>query len=131
LKSLDTAFVNFFKSRSEFPHFKSRRHKNTFTVPQYGRIEDSSIRIPKFKKGIKVKLHKEVKGKIGKMTISRTCTGNYFVCIFTEQEIQQLPKNNKAVGIDVGMKDLAMTSDGKKFKNNRETNKYASKLNRA
>ena len=127
---MDTAFVNFFKNRSEFPRFKSKRHKNTFTVPQSGRIEDSSIRIPKFKKGIKVKLHKEVKGKIGKMTISRTPTGKYFVCIFTEEEIQQFPESNKAVGVDLGIKDFAITSDGKKFKNNRYTKKYASKLKR-
>lgn len=130
LKSLDTAFVNFFKNRSEFPRFKSKRHKNSFTVPQSGKIEGNSIRIPKFKKGIKVKLHKEVKGKIGKMTISRTPTGKYFVCICTEEEIQQFPKSNKAVGIDLGIKDFVITSEGKKFKNNRYTKKYASKLKR-
>src|SRR5690606_10347645 len=98
--------------------------------PQSGRIENGKINIPKFKKGIKVRLHKEVKGKIGKMTISRTPTGKYFVCIFTEEEIEQFPKNNKAIGVDLGIKDFAITSDGKKFKNNRYTKKYASKLKR-
>jgi len=72
-----------------------------------------------------------VEGKIGKMTIFRTPTANYFVCIFTEQEIQQFRKSNKAVGIDLGITDLAITSDGKKFKNYRYTKKYASKLKRA
>src|SRR5690606_39795853 len=111
--------------------FKSKRHKNTFTVPQSGKIEGDRISIPKFKGGIKVKLHREVEGKISKMTISRTPTGNYFVCIFTEQETQQFPKNNKAVGIDLGIKDFVITSDGKKFKNNCYTKKYASKLKKA
>src|SRR5699024_11105764 len=52
----------------------------------------------------------------------------YFVCIFTEEEIQQFPKNNKAVGADLGIKDFAITSDGKKFKNNRYTKQYSRKL---
>src|SRR5690606_24653412 len=113
LKALDIAFVNLYKHRSEFPRFKSKRHKKTFTVPQSGKREGDHISIQKFKGGIKVKLHREVEGKISKMTISRTPTGNYFVCIFTEQETQQFPKNNKAVGIDLGIKDFVITSDGK------------------
>src|SRR5690606_27033788 len=103
------------------------RHKNSFTVPQSGKIEGNSIRIPKFKKGIKVKLHKEVKGKIGKMTISSTPTGKYFVCICTEEEIQQFPKSNKAVGIDLGIKDFVITSEGNKIKNNNDTKTYTRK----
>lgn len=66
LRSLDTAFLNFFRGNAQFPKFKSRKHKNTFTVPQFGTIEDGEINIPKLKDGIKVKLHREVKGKIGK-----------------------------------------------------------------
>src|SRR5690606_17769471 len=81
--------------------------------------------------GFRSLLYREVEGKISKMTISRTPTGKYFICIFTEQEIEQFPKSNKAVGIDLGIKDFAITSDGKKFKNNRYTKKYASKLKRA
>ena len=131
LKSLDTAFVNFYKNHSEFPRFKSKRHKNTFTIPQSGKIEGNLIKIPKFKKGIKVKLHKEVEGKIGKMTISRTPTGKYFVCVFTEQEIEQFPKTNKQVGIDLGIKDFVITSKGEKFKNNRYTKKYSYELKKA
>ncbi|WP_417362381.1 RNA-guided endonuclease TnpB family protein [Galbibacter sp.] len=131
LKSLDTTFINFFKKCSKFPRFKSLNHKNSFTVPQYGKIEGDRIRIPKFKKGIKVRLHRKVEGKIGKMTITRTQAGKYFVCIFTQQEIKQLPKIKKAIGVDLGIKDFAITSDGKKFKNNRYTNKYALQLKKA
>src|SRR5690606_20355200 len=49
LKALDIAFVNFFKNRSEFARFKSKRHKNIFTVPQSGRIDDDRIRMTMFK----------------------------------------------------------------------------------
>ena len=131
LRSLDTAYVNFFRGNAQFPKFKSRKHKNTFTVPQFGKLEDGKIILPKFKDGVKVKLHRKVKGKIGKMNITRTSTGKYYVSIFTEQEIEQPPKTNKQIGIDLGLKDFVITSNDKKFKNNRYTKKYAKQLRKA
>ncbi len=131
LRSLDTAYVNFYRGNAQFPKFKTRKHKNTFTVPQFGKLENNKIIIPKFKGGIKVKLHREVKGKIGKMSITKTPTGKYYVSIFTKQDIVELPKTNKQVGIDLGLKDFAITSDNKKFKNNRYTKKYARELKKA
>ncbi len=131
LRSLDTAFLNFFRGNAKFPKFKSRKHKNTFTIPQFGILVGNKISIPKFKEGIKVKLHREVKGKIGKMNITKTPTGKYYVSIFTEQEAEELPKTNKQVGIDLGLKDFVITSDNKKFKNNRYTKKYAKQLKKA
>lgn len=131
LRSLDTAFLNFFRGKAQFPKFKSKKHKNTFTIPQFGKLEDGKIIIPKFKDGIKVKLHREVKGKIDKMTITKTPTGKYHVSIFTEQIIDELPKTGKQVGIDLGLKDFVITSDNKKFKNNRYITKYAKQLKKA
>lgn len=132
LRNLDTAYVNFFRGNAQFPKFKSRKHKNSFTIPQFGRLENNNIIIPKFKDGIKVKLDKrEIKGNIGKMNITKTPTGKYYVSIFTEQTIEQLPKTNKQVGIDLGLKDFVITSDGIKFKNNRYTKKYARELKKA
>ena len=131
LRSLDTAFLNFFRGNAQFPKFKSRKHKNTFTIPQFGTLTDNKIHIPKFKEGIKVNVHREVKGKIGKMNITKTPTGKYYVSIFTEQQIDDLPKTNKQVGIDLGLKDFVITSDNKKFKNNRYTKKYAKQLKKA
>lgn len=132
LRSLDTAYVNFFRGNAQFPKFKSRKNKNTFTIPQFGLVKDNKIFIPKFKNGIKVKLDKrEIKGKIGKMNIIKTPTGKYYVSIFTEQEMEDLPKTNKQVGIDLGIKDFVITSDGSKFKNNRYTKKYSRELKKA
>ena len=131
LRSLDTAFLNFFRGNAQFPKFKSKKRKNTFTIPQFGKLEDGKIIIPKFKDGIKVKLHREVKGKIGKMSFTKTPTGKYYVSIFTEQEVEELPKTNKQVGIDLGLKDFVITSDNKKFKNNRYITKYTKQLKKA
>jgi putative transposase len=130
LRSLDTAYVNFFRGNAKFPRFKSRKHKNSFTIPQFGKLENGTLNIPKFKNGIKIKLHRDVKGEIGKMSITRTPSGKYFASIFTKQVIEQLPKTDKVVGIDLGLKDFVITSDGIKFKNNRYTKTYARKIKR-
>ena len=131
LKCLDTSYVNFFRGIAQFPKFKSRKHKSTFTIPQAGVVKDGKILIPKFKEGIKVVLDREVKGKVGKMNITKTPTGKYYVSIFTEQTIERLPKTNKEVGIDLGLKDFVITSDGIKFTNNKYTKKYSNNLKRA
>ena len=55
------------------------------------------------------------------MSITKTPTGKYYVSIFTEQIIDELPKTGKQVGCDLGIKDFVITSDNKKFKNNRYT----------
>ena len=129
IRNLDIAYKNLFNKQNKYPKRKLKKHKNSFTISQCGRLEDGKISIPKFREGIKVKIHREVKGKIGKMNITKTPTGKYYVSIFTEQEVEEdLPKTNKQVGIDLGLKDFVITSDNKKFKNNRYTKKYARKL---
>lgn len=129
IRSLETAYTNFFKKRAKFPKFKSKHSKNSFTVPQFASIADNRLFIHKFKEGIKCRVHREIKGKIGKVTISKTPSGKYFVSVFTEEEyVTPIKKTNKSVGLDMGLKDLIITSDGETFKNNRYTRKYEHKL---
>ena len=130
LRNLDTSRQNFFKKKAAFPKFKSKKGKNAFTIPQEGKIIEGKIKIPKLKDGIKVKMDREVIGEIRSMTISRTSTGKYFVSILTKQEIKTLPKTNMEVGVDLGLKDFLITSDKKKFKNNKYTKRYAKELKR-
>lgn len=131
LRCLDTAYVNFFRGTAKFPRFKSKKHKNSFTVPQFARLENGRFYIPKFKEGIKVNIHREVKGEIGKCTLSKTPTGKYFVSILSEEQYQPKEKTGKICGIDLGLKDFAITSDNKRFKNNKYTKQYETKLKTA
>ena len=129
IRSLEAAYTNFFKKRAKHPNFKSKHSKNSFTVPQSASIADNRLFIPKFKEGIKCSVHREIKGKIGKVTITKTPSGKYFVSVFTEEEyVTPLKKTNKSIGLDMGLKDLLITSDGETFKNNRYTRKYEHKL---
>ena len=129
LRCLETAYTNFFKKRADFPKFKSKRSKNSFTAPQAAYTAGGRLFIPKFKEGIKCRVHREVKGKIGKVTISKTPSGKYFVSVHTEEEYQTpFEKTNKSIGVDLGLKDLLTTSKGERFENNRYTKKYERKL---
>lgn len=128
LKCLDGAYVNFFKERTKFPQFKSKKDKNSFTVPQYTKIEKNKLIIRKFKEGINIILHKPLIGVIKNCTITKTSTNKFFVSILVETEHIKLSKTNKSIGIDLGLKDFVITSDGYKYKNNKYTKTYEKKL---
>ena len=131
LRCLDTAYVNFFRGNAKFPRFKSRKKKNSFTVPQFAKLKGGRFFAPKFKEGIKVNVHREVKGEIGKCTLSKTPTGKYFVSILSEEQYQPKEKTGSVCGVDLGLKDFAITSDGVKFKNNKYTKHYEKELAKA
>lgn len=131
LRRLETAYSNFFQRKSGFPKFKKKKQKNTFTVPQHISFDNKKIYFPKFREGINVVFHQKVKGKILTATFSKTPSNKYFVSITTEQEIKQNPKTGKEIGIDLGIKDLVITSEGVKFQNNRYLSKYEKQLNKA
>jgi putative transposase len=129
LKDLDTAYGRFFKKQAKFPKFKSKfKSVDSFRCPQGVGIRDGKLSIPKFREGIAIKMHREITGKILFATISRTPTGKYFVSITCETEHTALPGTDKEVGIDLGIKDLAICSDGKVFENPKITKKHAKKL---
>ena len=128
LKNLEGAYNGFFKSRTKFPRFKSKHDKNSFHVSQSLSINNDLLKIPKFKEGIKFIQHKKLNGEIRQATISKTPTNEYFVSILVETTHKKLEKTNLSIGIDLGIKDFVITSDGFKYKNNRYTKKYANEL---
>jgi len=129
LKDLDTAYGRFFKKQAMFPKFKSKfKSVDSFRCPQSVGIRDGKLSIPKFREGINLRMHREIIGKILFATVSRTPTGKHFVSITCEAEHTALPSTDKEIGIDLGIKDLAICSDGKVFKNPKVTNKHAKKL---
>lgn len=117
LRNLDTAYNKFFRKQSKFPNFKSKYDKQSFTIPQSIVIEGSELHIPKFKKGININVHRNIEGKILFGTITKSTTGNYHISITCEVEYKPYKKTGLSVGIDTGIKDLAILSDGKIYKN--------------
>jgi putative transposase len=130
---LDTAYTNFFKGQGEFPKFKSKRKSSqSFNIPQSVSLKGNKLIIPKFKRGIDIVLHREFEGKIKQATISKTPTGKYFVSILVETVDNSIPKTKvnaqTTLGIDLGIKDFAITSNGEVFENPKLLKKSMSKL---
>ncbi len=128
LKHLDISYNRFFRRQSKFPKFKNKYTKQSFTIPQSITIEEEQLWIPKFKQGIKIKLHREIEGKIMFGTISKTVTNKYYISMTCEVQHQQYEKTNSNVGIDTGLKDLAILSDGKVYENIKTLKKNLKKL---
>jgi putative transposase len=128
LKCLDMAYQGFFNKRTQFPRFKSRKSKNSFTIPQNVRCDGTKLIIPKFLDGIEMIMERKIKGTIKHCNISKTPTGKYFVSILTEQEYVPVNKTGKSVGIDLGLKDFLVLSNGTKIKNYRFLKHYEHQL---
>ena len=132
IQNMDIAFKKFFKGAG-FPKYKSKhKGKQSFSIPQNVLVEDNKLVIPKFKKGIEIVLHREIKGTIKSATISVTPTGKYFVSILVDTNIEnpiKVPiKEETTIGIDLGIKDFAVTSKGEVFENPKNLKKAQSKL---
>ena len=131
--NLDKAYKNFFRDKSVgFPKFKSKK-TNRFsytTNNQNGTIyiENGYIKIPKLKSKIKIVLHRQFKGLIKSATISKTPSNQYYISILVDTENIQLPKNDNKIGIDLGLKEFAICSNGDRFGNPKNLRKSEKKL---
>lgn len=128
LKHLESAYRSFFQKRAKFPKFKSKKNRQSFCVPQHLSIEDNKLYIPKFKKGIKINLHRKLIGKFITASIVKTKTNKYFVNITVELDIKLLSKSKNDIGIDFGIKNFLIISNGEVFDNKHFYKKIESKL---
>ena len=124
LRNLDTAYNNFFRNTKAvgFPRFKSRKNRQSFQCPQHCSVDfkKGTLSIPKAK-GIPAVLHRKFKGMVKTVTISMTPSGRYFASVLVDTAIQELSastiQGNTTLGIDLGIKSLAVCSDGRTFDN--------------
>ncbi|UPQ25129.2 IS200/IS605 family element RNA-guided endonuclease TnpB (plasmid) [Enterococcus faecium] len=134
--NLDKAYKNFFRDKSVgFPRFKSKKNpvQSYTTNNQNGTIaliDSKFIKVPKLKSLVRIKLHRQPKGIIKSDTISRHSSGKYYISLLCKEEIIELPKTNSTIGIDLGIMDFAILSDGQKIDNNKFTSKMEKKLKR-
>lgn len=133
--NMDSAYQKFFKEHTGYPKFKSKRNNKKSYSTNYTNnnievsFDTNRIKLPKLK-WIKAVLHRKFTGKIKSATVSQTSSGKYFVSVLVEKKSTPLPSTGAMVGIDLGIKDLLITSDGEKFDNIRTTQKYENKLAR-
>jgi len=138
LKDLDRAYQNFFKeikkgnTEQGFPKFKSKHshdysYKTTFTNNNI-EIKGNKIKLPKLGL-VNMVLSQDIEGRILNCTISKTPSNKYFISICcTDVEMELLRENKNHIGIDLGLKEFAITSIGEKFENPKCLSKLEKKL---
>ena len=132
IRQMLTAYDKFFKQYNGFPKFKSKKDKQSAlfpvgTISKRNTFEERKITLTQSLKNIKFRCSdlyfnrlRKYKGDIRSATISKTKSGNFFLSILMnipQSEFVKFKKTNKQVGIDLGVKDFVITSDGKKFEN--------------
>jgi len=131
LMNLETAYGNFFRKKTKFPRFKKKSNHQSFRVPQNIKVIENKISINKFREGIIFNYHRKIEGEIKSATFSRTPSNKYFVSILCEVPKKSKPKTGKSIGIDLGVTDFIVTSDGEKTKNPNFNRKQKSALAKA
>ena len=113
------AYKNMFESNFGKPKFKSKHTRQSYTTNnQKGsiRLSGNKIKLPKIGY-VKVKLHRNILGNIKSCTISMNKSGKYYISILTDYEFKNKKKNKNAIGIDLGIKEFAILSNGEKVAN--------------
>lgn len=132
IRQMDDAYQKFFKQHSGFPKFKSKKDKQSAlfphdTISKYNTFETKHISLTRPLKNIKFRCSdlylsrlQKYNKNIRSATLSKTKSGNFFLSILIEiedAELKRFEHTNKQVGIDLGVKDFVITSDGEVFEN--------------
>lgn len=131
--NLQTAYNNFFnRPNVGFPKFKSKKNNYySYTTNNQGGniyISNKYIKLPKIGL-VRVRNHREFDGLIKSVTVSKVPSGKYFVSILVDrEEINKIPKSENSIGIDLGIKEFAITSDGEMIENPKLLRKSEKKL---
>ena len=140
LRDLDDAYQHFFRrvkkgEKPGYPQFKSRHHhKQSYKSKCVGsniRVLEDAVQLPKLGK-VKCRISQPVRGRILSATVSRSASGKYYValCCRLEENIPKLPSTGAVVGLDVGIKSFAVSSDGVEYPNPKYLRQSEKKLAR-
>ncbi|GAQ18877.1 transposase [Oceanobacillus picturae] len=133
LKQLADSYKRFFKKQNKAPRFKSKKNPvQSYTTKCTNHniaVVGNKLKLPKLGL-VRFAKSREIDGRILSATIRRNPSGKYFVSVLAETEVQPLTKTGSTVGIDVGLKDFAVLSDGTVYKNLKHFRTLASRLAR-
>lgn len=128
VQNLDAAFQNFFRrvklgENPGYPNYKSKKtHLQSYKSKRVGeniKVFEKAIQLPKLGR-VKCRVSQKVEGRILSATVSQVPSGKYFVSICcADVEIEPLPPAGSAVGLDVGIKAFAVSSDGREYTNHK------------
>ncbi|MBW4432560.1 MAG: transposase [Pelatocladus maniniholoensis HA4357-MV3] len=140
--NLSRAYQNFFEGRAQYPKFKSRHHRQSIQYPQKVKQVNDCLKFPGKLGVVKAKIHRLLDGTIKTVTVSRCPSGKYYASVLMEYvdaerrcplvgDYSTSNDKDKIVGVDLGIKDFAITYDGEKvskYPNPKHLAKYEKKL---
>jgi putative transposase len=131
--NLSQAFINFFDGRAGYPTFKNRHGRQSLQYPQNVKVlRNSEIKFPGLLGTVKAKIHRNITGELKTVTLSKMPDGKYYATLLIEdsQAKPDTSSDGKAIGIDLGLIDFVVTSDGSKYQNPKYLNKNERNLKR-
>lgn len=131
--NLSQAFINFFDGRTGYPTFKKRHGKQSIQFPQNVKVKgDDEIKFPGNLGVVKAIIHRELVGSVKTVTVSKMPDGRYYASLLMDDGIDKPATNEdgKAIGLDLGLLDFVVTSDGSKYQNPRHLKNHARNLKR-
>ncbi len=136
LRHLEKAYSGFFKGISKFPTFKKKTNTQSarYMPNAYSLGDDTqhpTVKLAKMNTPLNIRWSRSLPGKVVSLTVSKDAAGRYFVSFQCERHIEHLPQKTNAVGLDLGLTHLLITSDGDKFGNPRFFHKLEAKLVKA
>jgi putative transposase len=133
LKNLADSYSRFFKKQNKAPRFKSKKNRvQSYTTKETNgniAIVGNKMKLPKLGL-VRFAKSREAHGRVLNATVRRNPSGKYFVSILTEVEVLPLEKTESSIGIDLGITDFAIFSDGRKIDNNKFNTKMEKKIKR-
>ena len=132
VRHLQTAYSRFFKGTAKYPNFKKKDgiQSASYTTSAF-RWDGASLKLAKQTEPLAIRWSRRFTGKPTTVTVSKDTAGRYFVSLLVEEDVALLPVVNATVGVDVGIKDVAVLSTGERTGNPRHTAKFAAKLAKA
>ena len=129
--NLSTAYKNFFESRAKYPRFKSKHGRQSISYPQNVKLVGDYFTFPKLGK-IYCRIDRNFEGTIKTVTVSKNPDNTYFVSVLVDdgQPEPETKTDGKAIGLDLGLIDFCVTSEGSKYNNPKNFKKYYKNLKR-
>lgn len=129
LRHLQSAYNNFFKGRNKYPKFKTKDSRQSAEYASSAfKWDGVNLKLAKQTEPLDIKWSRKFVGKPTTVTVSKDKAGRYFVSFLVDEDIRPLPVVNSIIGVDVGIKDVVVTSEGYRSSSSKNTKKYAAKL---
>lgn len=134
LRNLERAYTNFFEKRAGYPSFKRKGRKQSATYANSAfrfDAETCSLILAKQNAPLKIRWSRKPEGEVVKVTVTLDPSGRYHVCLHCRCDMEPLSKTGKSVGVDLGLHDVVVTSDGFRSGNPKHLRSDYRKLRRA